>query len=192
MPVRRKDAKRRLGLTPACRKELEQGFAWPTPFDGYRNDPDDQEAGWREHGEQVLADWIAQHPGSRPWGWWAFAAPDARLRLGGTDDDWRDPPRYESQLAYLERTGSLLEAERAALAAFPPARLDAMRDPEVVHAVTGPLPGQPGYQATIENGDRLFARRLVAAGTTDIPDRFAPLTGAAPVWPIIYNLEASR
>ena len=27
---------------------------------------------WEQHREQVLADWIVRHPGTRPWCWWRF------------------------------------------------------------------------------------------------------------------------
>lgn len=39
---------------------------------------------WAACRDQVLADWVAQHPGSRPVGWWQCEAPEAmRRRLGG-------------------------------------------------------------------------------------------------------------
>lgn len=33
---------------------------------------------WAEHRDVILADWIAERPGTRPWAWWAFAAPRSR------------------------------------------------------------------------------------------------------------------
>jgi hypothetical protein len=150
---------------------------------------------WADVGATLLEQWIAEHPGSRPWAWWRLAAPrcqptdlppccrdfgDAwltrlerpRHRLGGVgtpsyevvnqapefafglpisfvsafdeqfcngravDIDGRpigtrhragafagraidptDPPRYESQAAYLVRQGLLTDDERARLTA---------------------------------------------------------------------------
>jgi hypothetical protein len=27
---------------------------------------------WEQHREQILADWVVRHPGTRPWCWWRF------------------------------------------------------------------------------------------------------------------------
>lgn len=47
---------------------------------------------WAEYGDEVVADWIAERPGTRPSLWWLFSAPrlpvgtlpQPRKRLGGT------------------------------------------------------------------------------------------------------------
>jgi hypothetical protein len=65
------------------------------------------EALWAAHREHVLAAWIRQRPGTRPYAWWVFDAPradepwpwwrertcDPRQRVGGTGQAWRDRPR---------------------------------------------------------------------------------------------------
>jgi len=123
---------------------------------------------WEEVREKAMADWISEHPASRPWGWWQFDAPrwndpfedcfyhgtfaEPRQRLGGTGTpdyevlgfvphfdkgiptgfisrskslyyngraidiqgvaiDPDDPPRYESEAAYLQRLGLLTPDE---------------------------------------------------------------------------------
>jgi hypothetical protein len=39
---------------------------------------------WRQHKVDILPSWRFEHPGSRPWAWWLFDAPEAlRHRLGG-------------------------------------------------------------------------------------------------------------
>ena len=39
---------------------------------------------WRQHKEDILSIWRLEHPGSRPWAWWLFDAPETlRHRLGG-------------------------------------------------------------------------------------------------------------
>lgn len=97
-------------------------------------------AAWAEHGAAILADWIEQHPGTRPFAWWCLEAPARRrvvqggelvVRIG--DEVWRrefgvpptrpivrydDPPFVvESEAAYLDRLGLLGRAERRELAA---------------------------------------------------------------------------
>jgi hypothetical protein len=42
-----------------------------------------QEA-WRLVSGEVLAEWIPEHPGTRPAVWWRWDAPEPRRRLGGT------------------------------------------------------------------------------------------------------------
>jgi hypothetical protein len=85
---------------------------------------------WRVHRAELLAEHIAKRPGTRPWAWWAFDAPqDARRRRGGKgtpigaelwfgaprfygeDYDNRDRPRYEPEREYLARHGLLTAAE---------------------------------------------------------------------------------
>jgi hypothetical protein len=85
---------------------------------------------WERFGEEILADHIAQHPGSRPWGWWRWSAPEAPrlVESGGITildvdnyypwpEDLDPHQQYETERDYLERLGLLTDAERAALAA---------------------------------------------------------------------------
>jgi hypothetical protein len=138
---------------------------------------------WRASCDEIVRDWIAAHPGTRPHGWWEFDSPEPqRCRLGGIGTpaheclahaplfrfglplawvdrfsaeyytgrardihgnrigtayanraepfqgraiDPQDPPRYESEAAFLDRHGLLSAAERMALPA------DALK-PEVI------------------------------------------------------------
>ena len=128
-------------------------------------------ADWQAVRDDVLASWVVDHPGTRPWAWWAWDAPrwrredwpercqdlgdvylprwaEPRRRLGGlgtpvfecmnyvpafasgVPSSWvsafdvlyypdfeglapdpNDPPKYESQAAYLQRHGLLLPGE---------------------------------------------------------------------------------
>jgi hypothetical protein len=99
---------------------------------------------WRETGEELTADWIDAHPGSRPWAWWVYSAPMPRRCLVGTallfpirkpgdwEFSWRENwgvpafvqgrprgyvglPRVESQATYLDRLGLLGAEECGAL-----------------------------------------------------------------------------
>ncbi len=38
---------------------------------------------WAQFGPDVLAWWIKENPGTRPWCWWQFSAPEPRRRVGG-------------------------------------------------------------------------------------------------------------
>jgi hypothetical protein len=98
---------------------------------------------WREHGPALLAAWIEEHPGRRPWAWWAFDVPSGAWRehVGGAGEqsaitspdcvrsfyacDPTDPPRVESEQAFLRRLDLLLpgEEERIAARAFRPIKL---------------------------------------------------------------------
>ena len=54
---------------------------------------------WQEHGPRLLS---LVDPGSRPWGWWQYDAPEA-------------PSPREPEIDYLARRGLLTEDERARL-----------------------------------------------------------------------------
>ena len=77
---------------------------------------------WREVGAELTAEWIAEHPGSRPAGWWQYEAPGARQVLTGTIEA---PTVIESEAAYLQRHDLLTAAERRVLkpAAYEPERI---------------------------------------------------------------------
>jgi hypothetical protein len=103
----------------------------------------DFEAEWQSARDELMAVWLKEHPGTRPWAWWAFdCTTGPRLRMGGTgrrekqtimdcgipckNTWWRDvdparPPLYESQAAYLQRHDLLAPAEKKWLAAHPEA-----------------------------------------------------------------------
>lgn len=53
---------------------------------------------WDSIGEELLADWLRNHPCSRPWAWWEYAAPEPRRRLGGIGDTFTD--RQMSECAF--------------------------------------------------------------------------------------------
>lgn len=156
---------RREPLSPAMRVYLELGPGGlvavneATPLDGYSaarffDGEWVRAAAWREHGAAITAAWILEHPGTRPWGWWVYAAWEGRRCVAGaellvpkqapTDWDWvwresfgvpafrqsrpcgyRGLPAVESQAEYLDRLGLLGVEEQAALTAH-------AFDPEVI------------------------------------------------------------
>jgi hypothetical protein len=109
---------------------------------------------WDEHGEEITARWTEDHPGTRPTCWWRYSAPGLRRRVGGAGtpaheclayapsypkgipDIWfhpeqgvdpLDPPKYESEAAFLKRLGLMSPAERKWLSGRPEAL-----EPEVI------------------------------------------------------------
>ena len=71
----------------------------PSGADSAFADDAAREAAWREHALEVR---LMVSPGSRPWAWWQYDAPEPLL------------PR-ESEIAYLERCHALTEDERRSL-----------------------------------------------------------------------------
>jgi len=81
---------------------------------------------WSEIGAELIAEWIVKKPGSRPWAWWLYNAPEPRrivpngeqrfsmttsaerTRFGIRDEG----TGFETERAYLERLGLLMDAER--------------------------------------------------------------------------------
>lgn len=54
---------------------------------------------WRDHGAELLEQYVAIRPGCRPWGWWQFEAPEERAG-------------EEPEAEYLERLGLWFPGER--------------------------------------------------------------------------------
>lgn len=52
-------------------------------FDDTFADDDQMRQAWSEIGEELTAEWIAERPGTRPWGWWKFVAKEPRRCLSG-------------------------------------------------------------------------------------------------------------
>ncbi len=47
-------------------------------------------AAWKTVGPDLVAEHVRKFPGTRPWGWWKFDAPERRLRVGGTGTERRE------------------------------------------------------------------------------------------------------
>lgn len=77
-------------MSDACRQQLITGFDFFG--DAYSRDPESDPPAmkqmredWETHREEMLAEWIAERPGSRPWAWWTFDAVARRETSDGTD-----------------------------------------------------------------------------------------------------------
>ncbi|HKB34818.1 MAG TPA: hypothetical protein VKD72_00080 [Gemmataceae bacterium] len=116
--------------TPRTRERLLTGHDWSFR-EGQFLDDDAVADAWELLREPLLAEHIAAHPGSRPWGWWRFDAVEARRQLlPGPEsvgaEQWFGKPRcykgippdgmFESERAYLTRLDLLSDAERRILA----------------------------------------------------------------------------
>ena len=58
---------------------------------------------WAEHREDLPAEWIRRQPGTRPWLWWRFDAPEPRRQA--------DSGGLEAEASYLSRLGLLWPGE---------------------------------------------------------------------------------
>lgn len=132
MTIRAQRRKVPSDLDDRGRENLTTGFDWPVLDGCERTDAELREV-WRQHRESLLAAWIAEHPGTRPAGWWLFDAPrEPRRRVGGVgtplkdsplhfgmpsqfEDDYhfKDSPRYETERDYLKRHRLLMPEERS-------------------------------------------------------------------------------
>lgn len=98
MPSLRRRAKRKSeGYNEWHVLQLQEGFdLWGAagPLGAFGNDDEFDEpaarAAWEILREQIMADWIAQHPGQRPWAWWRFDAPERRRRIDGIQHPFDD------------------------------------------------------------------------------------------------------
>jgi hypothetical protein len=124
---RRQERRQRYtGLDP----ELKRTLLYGTPFFGLP-DLEIVRQAWQEHGEDLLAEWIEERPGSRPFAWWLFEAipkHGERRTLPGFPEEYRDnwltfdilhtdvfPAMQESEEEYLDRHGLLSVEERRLL-----------------------------------------------------------------------------
>lgn len=107
---------------------------------------------WTAHEGELLARWVAQHPGTRPWAWWRFSAPEGRRQVDGApimrgalhdQVDAEGLPLalgefshgvvgFESEAACLKRLNLLGEAEAARVprSAYRPRTFQALAEDE--------------------------------------------------------------
>lgn len=57
-------------------------------------DPDPVKVEWTISRKKILGSWISSHPGTRPYAWWCFDAPEARRRVGGTGTPKHEVLKY--------------------------------------------------------------------------------------------------
>ncbi len=144
MPRVRRRSRERFGLTQEHVDTLLDGLDL---FDPFKGDDDAKRQAWESLRADLLEDWIREHPGTRPWAFWKFEAPELRRRINGLHpfdnlartvfcervgyrpeiylqthfgtpsslffqdgcDDFEAV--YESERAYLDRLGLLIDGE---------------------------------------------------------------------------------
>jgi len=115
-------------LNPRQRQRLLTGRDWNFPrVPGFAHDVEERSA-WQRHREELLAFWLQDPdkwekanpdrdqwvepipggPGSRPWGFWEYEAPEPRREYPGRPIG----QERESQIHYLRRLDLLTDAER--------------------------------------------------------------------------------
>lgn len=124
-PYRRSDMTE---LTADERYELESGEGLLQPF---YCDVELLRSAWSIHGDTITSEWVAHHPGSRPFCWFLFVGypqfgPRRTTKYFRRIEPYRAawarwgilcvdllPPVLESQTEYLDRIGQLSDEERA-------------------------------------------------------------------------------
>lgn len=130
MPRRSKLRRRSSGWSDQHIEILRNGNDW---FELFR-DEIDQHAAWRDLQKEIMAEWLKEQPGTRPWAWWRFDLPAGtrRQRINGLhphDDPENDLPSilwygmpqyqrpvdlqalYESEASFLKRLNLCSTAE---------------------------------------------------------------------------------
>lgn len=75
-----------------------QAHAW----EQYKFQHMESREAWKAQKKAIMAEWLREHPGTRPWGWWEYEAVDV---------DLGDEPEKD----FLERHGLLTVSEKRAL-----------------------------------------------------------------------------
>jgi hypothetical protein len=77
---------------------------------------------WESLRDTLLPQWIRERPGSRPYAWWCFDAPERRRRIDGKPHPFDRPGRTDKRLSFgrpraifVEDAGAEYETERAYL-----------------------------------------------------------------------------
>ena len=117
MPVKRRKAKQRRAEVPDkirqyFREEIKHTFF-------YTNG--EIAAAWGQIGDEIVADWVRDLPGTRPAIWWRLSAPEPGRTTDGSARETLDiripaPPPAE-QTAFLRQHGLFLPGEEKRAAA---------------------------------------------------------------------------
>jgi hypothetical protein len=104
-PKRRQPRRRGEGLTEYHREFLRSGQLWDHFRLGHINDPllteDEWREAWEELRDDILPAWIEARPGTRPFAWWRFDAPERRRCTNGVHPF--DDPLQREKLDALVR-----------------------------------------------------------------------------------------
>lgn len=99
--VSRRSKRRRAGYDEEHVRHLLRGvYIWPgagfsLAGPGRGVDREAMRKGWDELRADLLPAWIDEHPGTRPYAWWEFDAPERRRRTDGAVHPFDDRGRNE-------------------------------------------------------------------------------------------------
>ena len=99
--VKRQLRERRPELGEDHAEQLRTGFGFYPVAADFGPDPDleDLREGWLELRDGIMAAWVQEHPGSRPWAFWQFDSKEPRRRLDGVPP--HDDPRRRAFVATI-------------------------------------------------------------------------------------------
>ena len=107
MPRVRRQPKARRDWTEHHREQLRSGHDFlGEAFGKDRPDFAAMKQAWDELRDEILPAWIAEHPGTRPYAWWVFDAPEPRRNRTDGQHPFDNPAR----LAFIERVARAPEA----------------------------------------------------------------------------------
>src|SRR5262249_49105146 len=133
MPTNRRRKPRQRRLSHRCPwlwEHLRTGDSFEVELGEVTITEDQLREAWEQLRERVLAEHIAEQPGTRPWAWWQWDAPEPRRKLDpGPESSWpcrwhgyplvygpvRPEDQYEAEVDYLRRLGLLTEDEKRLL-----------------------------------------------------------------------------
>ncbi len=108
-------------ITPWLLEKLASGYEYS--FLAGEVPSEDLKDAWLENRDWLLERHIQTFPGTRPWAWWRFDAPESRKNVT-VGEEWRDffglpykidfqqePAIFETEAEYLKRIGLLEKGE---------------------------------------------------------------------------------
>lgn len=99
--VIRQPKRRRTSLSVDQVEQLQIGRPFFGP--GFGGDQEALEAAWKAFRVELLREWVAEHPGTRPWAWWRFDAPELRRRVDGRRHPFFSAKRAERVARLITR-----------------------------------------------------------------------------------------
>ena len=73
----------------------------------------DLDEAWHTHSKKIMAIWVTEKPGSRPWCWWEVTAPETRRQISGKEikDEWPGDLCYDFGVPVYSASAALGESK---------------------------------------------------------------------------------
>lgn len=88
--VARKQMRARTEYGEWHRYHLRTGHAFFV--EDLKTEADEREC-WEALKDEVMAEWVQENPGTRPWAWWKYEEPERRRRIDGKPHPFDNPER---------------------------------------------------------------------------------------------------